>query len=170
MLVHYLLEPATLIAVVVPALISIWALLSSPLSPSQWKAWGISTVLALLTARWDLQEDVQQLFIIPVILLWIAAAAYNGVLWSGRQAFAACFTSLWLVDMVQAARLHAVGGMSASHFYTGVGGAGIRDGLILFPTLALLLSYYIRWRAGPRAAPVTPRSSETASTPTHGGA
>lgn len=74
MLSAYLLEPATWIAVLIPALITLWALLSSPLSPSQWRAWGISTVLAMLCARWDISEDVHQLFIIPVVLFWIAGS------------------------------------------------------------------------------------------------
>jgi hypothetical protein len=146
MLSAYLLEPATWIAVLIPALITLWALLSSPLSPSQWRAWGISTVLAMLCARWDISEDVHQLFIIPVVLFWIAGSLYRGSYWAGRQAFAAAFTSLWVVDMAQAAIQHSKGTLGDGAFYAGVGGAGAQDGLILFPLLAWAVTRYIRWR------------------------
>lgn len=146
MLLPYLLETATLIAVIVPALISLWALCHSPLSASQWRTWLASTVIAVVTARWDLRAEVQQLFILPVIFGWIALDLYRSIPWRSSQAYAATFLSLWSVDMLHAANLNASGLMVSDAFYYGVGGAGWGDGLFLTPIAAALLPAYVAWR------------------------
>lgn len=146
MLLNYLLEPATVIAVIGPALISLWAFCHSPLSASQWRTWLVSTVLAVFTARWDLRAEVQQLFILPVIFGWLAIDLYRGIPWRSTQAYAATFLSLWSVDMLHAANLNATGLMVSHTFYYGVGGAGWGDGLFLTPLAAAILPAYVAWR------------------------
>lgn len=161
MLYLYLSSPATWLSVLMPALICIWALTTSPLNRQQWKTFLVCTALSFVSARWELKAEVEQLFLIPVMLVWLMVLLYRGDAWHGRQAFAVVFLSLWLVDMSKAALLHASGQLSGPAFYWGVGGAGIKDGLALFPSLAWLLTCYIDWR---RPRPVSAETPNPAST------
>lgn len=146
MLLSYLMEPATLVAVVGPALITLWALTHSPMNGAQWRAWLVCTFLSTMTVRWELKEDAQQLFILPIIFAWMAVDLYRGIPWRSAQAYAASFLSLWSVDMMHAANLYASGQMMSDTFYYGVGGAGWGDGLFLTPLIAATLPAYVAWR------------------------
>ena len=69
MLYLYLSSPATWLSVLMPALICVWALTTSPLNRQQWKTFLVCTALSFVSARWELKADVEQLFIIPVMLV-----------------------------------------------------------------------------------------------------
>lgn len=158
MLQTYLMATATWWAVLLPAALSAWAFWATPFTAAQWRTWGACTLLSAVLARWELTDEVQQLFIIPVMLLWVVLTLYRRRPCLSRQAYAACFTSLWVVDMAQAGILQATGRLDNPEFYAGVGGAGYLDGLFVFPAIAAALPFYARLRG--LSPPLAPQSAQ----------
>lgn len=148
MLQTYLMTTETLVAVVGPFLVSLWAFGCGPLTARQWQVFAWGTLASLLTARWELSSDAQQLFILPAVLMWIAYDMYRHRPWKARQAYAATFLSLWMADMLHAANFKAMGGLAGDAYYGGVGGAGYSDGLFIDPLAAAAICVYARWRQG----------------------
>ncbi len=146
MLQQYLLTPEILIAVVGPGLVALWGFGSGALTARQWQLFALATMASVLTARWEVTSDAQQLFILPVMLAVVSYDMYRHRAWRARHAYAVTFLSLWSADMLHAANLQAMGVLHGEVFYGGVGGAGLLDGLFIDPLAAAVICRYARWR------------------------
>ena len=65
---------------------------------------------------------------------------------TAHAAFSLSFLGLLTVDVTRALELISSGLVGPSTWYYGIGGAGIYDGLIIFPLLAAFFVKYITWR------------------------
>lgn len=148
-LLGYLTMPSAQQAVLIPGamtLFAFWHLDEKDRLPL-FKLFVLSTIISFMTARWDVTDDVRSLFILPCALFGVGVFLWQRIPISAPGAFAITFLSLWAVDMVKASELVAEGEASWQLFYYGVGGAGWRDGLAIFPVLSAALVHYGRWRA-----------------------
>lgn len=148
-LLNYLSMPSAQLAVLLPGTMTIYALRHLDVQDRMplFKLLVLSTVFSYMTARWDITDDVRSLFILPCALFGVGFFLWRRIPISACGAFAMTFISLWMIDMVKATELVSQGEASWQMFYYGVGGAGWRDGLAIFPVLSAALVHYGRWRA-----------------------
>ena len=146
---QYLLSGYALVAVVLPWLLTItWYFAEGRKHPPRPRVivwWMLTVAISYWCAQWTFTEDTVSLHIIDTFIFYMLVALYARERITPGCAFALSFLGLWIVDMVHAAELIPVM-WGWNTFYLGVGGAGLRDGLIVFPTLAGLLVYYVEWR------------------------
>jgi hypothetical protein len=154
-LLAYLQMPAAQVAVLLPGAMAIACVRTTPARERQqaFQLLVLSTVFSLLTARWSVTADTRELFILPWSFLGVALLLWSGVAISASTAYWLTFFSLWTTDMAKAMELVPAGEASWQMFYYGVGGAGLQDGLVIFPLLSALLVHYAQWRRAGRGGP-----------------
>lgn len=131
-MLHFLTYPA-LVSVTAPLLVLLFLFSTRRVTLSAFgPVWFVGTVLSMLTARWSITEDTQQLFILPVVGIWFLIKQLK-IKQNPVHAWTATFTSFFIVDVMQAFLMRGV--LDAPVFYYGVGGAGLFDGLVVFPLL-----------------------------------
>jgi len=155
-LLGYLSMPSAQQAVLLPGVMSIYATRHLDVQDRLplFKLLVLSTIFSFMTARWDITDDVRSLFILPCALFGVGFFLWRRIPISACGAFVITFLSLWMIDMVKASELVAEGEASWQMFYYGVGGAGWRDGLAIFPVLSAALVHYGHWRAPKLKIPV----------------
>jgi hypothetical protein len=100
-----------------------------------------SLALSALFTRVVITPDEQSLYIVPGATLVVCYLSWRGYVLSPGLAFALTYASLLPVDFLLAQQAF---GASFNPEY--IGGAGWRDGLLVFPTLTALAVMYANWR------------------------
>ncbi len=118
---------------------------------SFWAAVAACSLACGLTAYWKEQPelDTVSLHMAPLMLFVIAVCAWRGRVPRADEAYVGSYLSLLGPDVA-----HAVLRFGPEHegwgFLQGVGGAGLGDGLFMYPVLGALLVFYANWRQGHR--------------------
>lgn len=133
MMMYFLTYPA-LMSVTIPTLVVLFILITHRLmiTPTVAVIWSAGTLLSILTARWSITDAAQQLFILPIVGIWFLVKQLQAKQ-DPISVWALSFTSLLVADVTQAYLMREV--LDAPVFYHGVGGAGMLDGLVVFPLL-----------------------------------
>ena len=117
----YLSSHHILFAVTIPASISLtWlfvAALRQDISPNLMKGWMLCVVATYLCSRWEVTEELRQLFIFPVFFVYPACLLYFGEKISPATAFSLSFLASWSVDMTRALQLVLSGEVALPEFY-----------------------------------------------------
>lgn len=137
-------------SVVLPLLLTAYAFLvhRDQWRPRLWLAIAMCLAASALTAYWKQTDESVSLHIIPVFLLAMAFAGYLRSSIPASVCAAACFLTLVGTDLIHAVLRFGSASPDLSYLW-GIGGAGIGDGLFIFPFLALLMQVYVRWRLKP---------------------
>jgi hypothetical protein len=145
-IISYLSSPEIVTAVVLPGLISLFWLVHASFrkteSVSELRTWMLCVIGTYFCSYWKVDEEMRQLFIIPVFYIYLAFRLYFGDRVNALSAFALTFLAHWAVDMTRALELARTGDVPFDEFYFGVGGAGLGDGLLFFPVMSALLVWY----------------------------
>ncbi|MFN0299236.1 MAG: hypothetical protein ACKVQU_02660 [Burkholderiales bacterium] len=108
--------------------------------------WCVSLPLMYFTSFWREVDGVLSLQIIVIfsiaalILVWRQLPVAPGI------TYALTFLSLLPIDVIRAVQYALDGGYPLMEFLRGVGGAGVFDGLFVFPLLTALTVMYAHWR------------------------
>ncbi len=134
-------------SVVLPTLISVWVVCSSrpAWTPSLCLLMVVTAVASILSGEWKQDAESTSLHLLPVFFIALAFMGYWKTQMSPGVAYAACFLSLLSADVTSAVLAFGHGTASLSYL-TGVGGAGLKDGLFVFPLMSFLLELYVGWR------------------------
>jgi hypothetical protein len=138
-LLRYLASPAVQLAVLLPGLISTgiyWTYRrAGKVSFRLQLLWFVALALTFFFARWELSEDVQQLYIFSGFSVACLVLLYFRVYISPALAYALTFLSLWWVDITHALCQAVLCEWDLDRFYVGVGGAGVFDTLFVVPLM-----------------------------------
>lgn len=110
--------------------------------------WALTSVCWLAsvgTGEWRIDAESASLHMLPVFFISLAFLAYWKRLFEPLVAYAGCFITLFLADVTHAVWAFSTPGADLSYL-KGVGGAGLQDGLFMFPLLSALLMLYARRR------------------------
>jgi hypothetical protein len=111
-------------------------------SPRLQLLWILALPISYFTARWVVTSEFEQLYIYSAFSVACALLLFKRVYVPPALAFALTFLSLWWVDVTQAFCRALECDMPIEVFYHGVGGAGLRDALVLVPLMtAAFLAY-----------------------------
>ena len=162
-LVHWLHEPETRLAVIIPGVISL-AILGfyarrGGISDRLRLLWMLALPVSFYCARWQDGDGMGALYIYSAFSVACALLLFMRVYVSPALAFALTFLSLWLVDVTRALCRALECDVPLDQFYLGVGGAGAQDALVLVPLLTAATVAYAGHRIrsrGERLAEVLP--------------
>ncbi len=114
-----------------------------------WVAVAVCALACGLTAYWKEQPalDTVSLHMAPLTLFVIAVCAWRGRCPRADEAYVGSYLSLLAPDVVHTV-LRFGPGSADWRFLQGVGGAGIGDGLFMYPLLGAVLVFYVNWRTG----------------------
>lgn len=148
---YYISRPEILAAVVVPSLITLGIFLNKNILNKYHSqlclAYLLSLPLMYVTARWEITEETQFLFILPFFAFFCFYLSYKRIEVSPSLAYALTFISGLLIDVLCAIDLSkSMEPGQQSRFYEGVGGAGFQDGLFILPILSYFVIQYVRHR------------------------
>lgn len=104
---------------------------------------GASLLVAALLARSTSTSDENSLYIIPVAAFLMFYTIWRGYYVSMGFAFVMTYATLLPVDVFVAYQT-----FGNDFAIEAIGGAGWRDGLLVFPTLTALVVLYANWRRG----------------------
>lgn len=109
---------------------------------------GWSLLGSIVSGYWAETSEALSLHLLPVFFVAMAILLYRGLAVHPLLGFCGCYLSLFGADFVHAVwRLHATSHSIA--YLGGIGGAGLADGLFVFPTCTAMLIVYAR-RLRPR--------------------
>ncbi len=147
---QYLSARETQFAVVLPGSFSIAALAyyatTGRISPRLQTLWWLALPVSYLCATWVITSEQQSLYIYSAFSVACAFLLFKRVCVPPALAFALTFVALLSVDLTHAFTRAIVTGSSLQTFYWGVGGAGMRDSLIVMPALTALAMAYGQMR------------------------
>lgn len=104
---------------------------------------GISFLGSFVSGQWAETPDALSLHLVPVFFVATALLLYRGMALHPLVGFSGCYISLFAADFVHAVwRLH--GQNDSLSYLAGIGGAGLTDGLFVFPTCTAALIYYAK--------------------------
>lgn len=111
----------------------------------------LSIAITALLSRWHVDSERVALYLVPGATSVLMLLLWRGHRISPAYAFVITYLSTLPVDILLATQY--VGSLEAA--LPGIGGAGLRDGLVMIPTLTALGVWYGTWRlAGRRRAAV----------------
>ena len=138
-LIEYLELPHTWIAVIVPMAISLGVLLRSADQLDRFATlqllWWLSLPLMYATAHWRQDGETLSLYIVAWFSMACVFLAWRRMPVTPALGYALSFFSLFWVDLAHAFTRALKGDFPLDSFYYGVGGAGVFDGLVIFPLL-----------------------------------
>lgn len=138
-LVHYLHQPETRFAVVIPGLLSLGILgfyaRSGRVSDRLLILWLLALPISYCCARWEEEAGMATLYIYSAFSVACALLVFKRFYLSPALAFALTFLSLFWVDVAQAFWRALEHDIPLEQFYIGIGGAGLRDALFVVPLL-----------------------------------
>jgi hypothetical protein len=144
--VGYLHLPETRVAVILPGLASLAVLTfyarSGRISRRLQLLWILALLVSYFTARWVVTSEVEQLYIYSAFSVACAVLLFKRIYVPAPLAFALTFLSLWWVDVIQAFCRALECDAPIELFYHGVGGAGLRDALVLVPLMTAAFMAY----------------------------
>lgn len=142
----YLAESSTLIAVVIPALLSfvfLYARKPGACAEREWQVFLLGTFVTIAVSFWRETEELLALHLLPGYpLILVLARAHHRP--HPLRAYALCYLSLLCADLLCAWLYMGSRGRGwSADIYLGIGGAGAGDALFIVPplcaiTLALL--------------------------------
>lgn len=149
-LITYLTSSYALVAVTLPLSFTIgWltseALKNPPKAKYIW-IWMLSVIFSYMLSTWKITPETISLHIMDVFLIYLIFHLKCKEHMTAHAAFSLSFLGLLTVDVTRALELISSGLVGPSTWYYGIGGAGIYDGLIIFPLLAAFFVRYITWR------------------------
>lgn len=110
-----------------------------------WALVGVCCVASIVTGEWRIDSESASLHLLPVFFVSLAFLAHWKQIFEPLVAYLGCFFSLLLADVVHAVWAFSEPGQGLNYL-AGVGGAGLQDGLFMFPLLSALLMLYAQWR------------------------
>jgi hypothetical protein len=138
-LVSYLHLPETRAAVVLPGLASLAIIAfyarNGRISARLRLLWVLALPISYYCAQWVVTPQFQQLYIYSAFSVVCALLLFKRIYVPPALAFALTFLALLWVDIVRAFCWALECGVPIEQFYLGVGGAGMRDALLLVPLL-----------------------------------
>lgn len=138
------------IAVALPTLLSAVLLYNARRRLGQYPAlirlWWISLPLMYFTSYWREADDVLSLQIVVLFSMGALCLVWRRHPVAPGLAYALTFVSLLIVDVARAVQYALDEGYPLSVFLRGVGGAGMYDGLFIFPLLTAVCVVYAHWR------------------------
>lgn len=141
--------PNALASLGLPTVLTVCAFLRYPQNWtwSYWRLVALSTALTGYLSFWREWDDgAVSLQMVPVFVLASAYLMWRGVRIRAMQAFAGCFISMLIPDITHAFLAFYNPQFPSFGFLAGVGGAGVGDGLLIYPGLAALIQIYERNR------------------------
>jgi hypothetical protein len=107
--------------------------------------WLLALPVSYFCARWIVTAEYEALYIYSAFSVICALLLFKRILVPPALAFALTFLSLWWVDMTRAFCWALECGDPIDQFYLGVGGAGLRDALLIVPlATGLMVAYAAR--------------------------
>lgn len=142
---NYIASDHAMQAVLIPLTLSIASVRVIFKNFQEFLFFTICTLVSYFCSRWEVSLEATSLYIIPFVSFFIPYTAYKKWLtWSPLKAFAWTFFSVFIVDCYRALDLIETS-FDWGVFY-GVGGAGFKDGLFIFPIMMAVLAKYIAAR------------------------
>ncbi len=135
-------------SVLLPAVVSGYVLVRNSddlRSAALWTLVALCFLTSALTGEWRADQESISLHLLPVFFIAQAVLAYRGHVLPAGVAFVGCFSSLLAADVTHAV-LHFGAQASDLSYLQGIGGAGLQDGLFMFPVLSATLSMYSQRR------------------------
>jgi hypothetical protein len=116
-----------------------------PLDVCWW--WTASLWISWWMSSWEVTDSARSLHIVNAFIMFVIFNLYaqRDVI-TPAVGYVFSFTLEWAVDMTRAYELVLINEASPSTYFLGVGGAGLHDGLLLFPFCTAVFIYYARWR------------------------
>jgi hypothetical protein len=145
-LLRYLHLPETRAAVVLPGLASLAILgfyaRAGRISDRLQLLWFLALPVSYYCASWVVTSEYVQLYIYSAFSVACALLLFHRYYVPPALAFALTFLALWWVDVTRALCWALECGVPLEYFYRGVGGAGLRDGLVVIPLLTAVMVMY----------------------------
>ena len=109
--------------------------------------WVASLFVSWWMSSWEVTDSTRSLHIVNVFIMFVVFNLYaqRDVI-TPTAGYALSFVLEWTVDMARAYELVLIHEAGPSTYFLGVGGAGLHDGLLIFPFCTAVLIYYARWR------------------------
>lgn len=142
--------PHFLVAVLVPLVAWSTTLVLSALQgkfpPGLCKWWLVGLLGTFVSGRWAVSQEQVALYLVCTFGLLSLFLVHRKRVVAPLVAGALTFFDLFLNDVLHATTAAWAGVLPQSDFLTGVGGAGLRDGLVVFPVLIAGVVAYGNWR------------------------
>lgn len=143
--------PPGVVSIVVPLVLSVLAMAGlvkacGPVDRLLLLAWLLSLPAMYFASFWRETDGVLMLQILPIFSIAAMVMVWRKVDVPASLAYALSFFSLFAIDLVRAIEFANEHGIPLRGFMQGVGGAGITDGLFVFPALTAGFVVYGRWR------------------------
>ena len=110
------------------------------------KCWFVCVPIMYFTSYW---REVDGVLCLQIVVIFSMVALY--LTWRRQPVapgivYALSFFSLIVIDLIRATEFALERGYPLPEFLQGVGGAGLFDGLFIFPLLTALTVMYAHWR------------------------
>ena len=153
-ILYYLTQPYAMLTVVAPWLFVIYWYFaegrkSQPSINVLWH-WMLLVIVTYNLTVWRIDDEFIALHMVDAFFIYLAIYLYLRLKISAGAAYVLTFLNEWVVDMTRAYELIDKGLASINTYYWGVGGAGIYDGLCIFPLVSAALVHYATWRINSR--------------------
>ncbi|HZP85330.1 MAG TPA: hypothetical protein VFB54_00820 [Burkholderiales bacterium] len=149
-LLAYLRTPETWTAVLLPGTVSLAIfgayLHAGRISAQLQRIWWCALPISYGCAYWVITPEAESLYIFSAFSVACAFLLFRRRSVPPALAFALTFLSLFSVDMSHALARAITVGLPLDRFYLGVGGAGLRDSLLVMPSLTAMTVAYARLR------------------------
>lgn len=122
--------------------------------PNLCKYWLAGVGLTFVTSRWEQTADSISLHLVCCFIFICLFLVYRRRAVPPLLAGSLVFFDLLMNDVALASLRVWSGQFDTVNFLAGVGGAGIKDGLVVFPLMTTAILFYANWRLGktPRLA------------------
>jgi hypothetical protein len=138
------------IAVILPLVVSLALLYQARSRLHQYSAliafWFVSIPIMYFTSYWREVDGALCLQIVVIFSIGALCMTWRRMPVAPGIAYALTFFSLILIDVIRAIEFALERGHPLPEFLQGVGGAGLFDGLFIFPLLTALTVMYAHWR------------------------
>jgi Protein of unknown function (DUF1614) len=108
--------------------------------------WFVSIPVMYFTSYWREVEGVLCLQIVVIFSIGALCMTWRRMPVAPGIAYALTFFSLVLIDLIRATEFALERGHPLPEFLHGIGGAGLFDGLFVFPLLTAVTIMYAHWR------------------------
>lgn len=143
--------PPGVVSIGIPLVVSVVALAGVlkrclPVHRMLLGTWLLSLPVMYLASFWREADGILMLQILPVFSIAAMVMVWRKVDVPVALAYALSFFSLFAIDLLRAVEFAHDHHIPLNGFIQGVGGAGIGDGLFVFPALTAAFVAYGRWR------------------------
>lgn len=153
-------NPTTQLGFVLPLLVSALGSRSRPGDANQLRAmepwFALCLLYSFLSAQWDLRDDgYLAMTATPAFALCLPLLQYSGLRLRPLQAFALTFQNQLCAEIIFVLNSALAGRVLVleAGYITGIGGAGVHDGLVIYPLVGTLACAYANMRRYGRINP-----------------